>query len=214
MSETPNYQRFFAELKRRHVFLVAAVYGATAFVIVQAADVLREALRLPEAFLTGVTVLALLGVPLALVLPWAYERTPDGVQKTAVAETGEIESIASEPAGKRWPIGLAALAGTALLATSAWWVLKPGSTDGRSYDSIAVLPFVNMTGEAEDEYLADGMAEELLNALVRIEGLKVASRTSAFAFKGSATDARTIGDSLGGIRDDPRFQELEARFGF
>ena len=197
MSEPHPYQRFFAELKRRHVFRVAAVYGATAFVIVQAADVLQEALRLPEAFLTGVAVLALLGFPLALVLAWAYERTPDGVRKTEVAESGEIESIASAPAGKRWPIGLAALAGAALLATSAWWVLKPDSADGRSYESIAVLPFVNMTGEAEDEYLADGMAEELLNALVRIEGLKVASRTSAFAFKGSATDARTIGDSLG-----------------
>jgi adenylate cyclase len=197
VSEPHPYQRFFAELKRRHVFRVAAVYGATAFVIVQAADVLQEALRLPEAFLTGVAVLALLGFPLALVLAWAYERTPDGVRKTEVAESGEIESIASAPAGKRWPIGLAALAGAALLATSAWWVLKPDSTEDRSYDSIAVLPFVNMTGEAEDEYLADGMAEELLNALVRIEGLKVASRTSAFAFKGSATDARTIGDSLG-----------------
>jgi TolB-like protein len=197
MSETPGHQRFFAELKRRQVFRVAAVYGATAFVIVQAADVLQEALRLPESFLTGVAVLALLGFPLALVLAWAYERTPDGVRKTGDAESGEIESIASAPAGKRWPIGLAALAGAALLATSAWWVLKPDSTEDRSYGSIAVLPFVNMTGEAEDEYLADGMAEELLNALVRIEGLKVASRTSAFAFKGSATDARTIGDSLG-----------------
>ena len=76
------------------MFRVAAEYGATAFVIVQAADVLQEALRLPEAFLTGVAVLALLGFPLA------------------------------------------ALAGAALLATSAWWVLKPGSTDGRSYESI------------------------------------------------------------------------------
>ena len=197
MSETPGHRRFFAELKRRQVFRVAAVYGGAAFVIVQAADVLQEALRLPAAFLTGVTVLALLGFPLALVLAWAYERTPEGVRKTVDAESGEIESIASAPAGKRWPIGLAALAGAALLATSAWWVLKPDSSGGRSYESIAVLPFVNMTGEAEDEYLADGMAEELLNALVRIEGLKVASRTSAFAFKGSATDARTIGDSLG-----------------
>jgi TolB-like protein len=197
MSETPGHQRFFAELKRRHVFRVAAVYGGAAFVIVQAADVLQEALRLPAAFLTSVTVLALLGFPLALVLAWAYERTPEGVRKTVDAESGEIESIASAPAGKRWPIGLAALAGAALLATSAWWVLRPDSSGGRSYESIAVLPFVNMTGEAEDEYLADGMAEELLNALVRIEGLKVASRTSAFAFKGSATDARTIGDSLG-----------------
>jgi len=197
MSETPNYQRFFAELKRRRVFRVAAVYGATSFVVVQAADVLQEALRLPAAFLTAVTVLALLGFPIALVLAWAYDRTPHGVVRTATATSEEIEAITSAPASRRWPIGLAALGGAALMATGAWWVLRPGSADARNYESIAVLPFVNMTGDAEDEYLADGMAEELLNALVRIEGLKVASRTSAFAFKGSAIDARTIGDSLG-----------------
>jgi len=197
MSETPGYQRFFAELKRRKVFRVAAVYGATSFVVVQAADVLQEALRLPAAFLTGVAVLALLGFPLAIVLAWAYERTSEGVKKTVPAAEGELEAIAAAPAAKRWPLGLAALAGAALLALGAWWVLKPDSADVRAYESIAVLPFVNMTGDAEDEYLADGMAEELLNALVRIEGLKVASRTSAFAFKGSAIDARTIGDSLG-----------------
>ncbi|MGB5676022.1 MAG: hypothetical protein WBO43_15935, partial [Gemmatimonadota bacterium] len=73
MPETPSHQRFFAELKRRQVFRVAAVYGATAFVVVQAADVLQEALRLPAAFLTAVTVLALLGFPLAIVLAWAYD---------------------------------------------------------------------------------------------------------------------------------------------
>ena len=197
MSDPNGYKRFFAELKRRRVFRVAAVYGATSFVVVQAADVLQEALRLPAAFLTAVAVLALLGFPIALVLAWAYERTPDGVQKTQLAESGEIEAITSAPAGKRWPIGLAALGGAALMVAGAWWVLKPDSADVRAYESIAVLPFVNMTGDAEDEYLADGMAEELLNALVRIEGLKVASRTSAFAFKGSAIDARAIGDSLG-----------------
>jgi len=197
MSEPHGYQRFLAELKRRRVFRVAAVYGATSFVVVQAADVLQEALRLPAAFLTAVAVFALLGFPIALVLAWAYERTPHGVQKTTSATTGEIEAITSAPAAKRWPIGLAALGGAALMAAGAWWVLKPDSGGARAYESIAVLPFVNMTGDPEDEYLADGMAEELLNALVRIEGLKVASRTSAFAFKGSAIDARTIGDSLG-----------------
>ena len=79
MSEPRSYQRLFAELKRRHVFRVAAVYGATAFVVLQVADLLQEALRLPEAFLTGTTVLALLGFPIALVLAWAFEMTADGV---------------------------------------------------------------------------------------------------------------------------------------
>jgi adenylate cyclase len=195
--ETPHgYQRFFAELKRRHVFRVAAVYGATAFVVVQAADLLQEALRLPPSFLTGVTVLALLGFPLALVLAWAYERTPEGVRKTGAATREEIDAIASAPAARRWPVGLAALAGAALLAVGAWWVLRPEPAEARSYDSIAVLPFVNMSGDPEDAYLGDGMAEELLNALTRIPGLAVASRTSSFALRESPLGAPAIGDSL------------------
>jgi TolB-like protein len=197
MSETPGFQRLFAELKRRRVFRVAAVYGATAFVVVQVADLLQEALRLPEAFLTGTAVLALLGFPLAIVLAWAYERTSQGVQKTTPAAEGELEAIAAAPAAKRWPLGLAALAGSVLLALGAWWVLGPDAAEAKSYDSIAVLPFVNMTGAPEDEYLGDGMAEELLNALFRIEGLDVASRTSAFAFKGTSVGTEAIADSLG-----------------
>ena len=197
MSETPAFQRLLAELKRRRVFRVAAVYGATAFVVVQVADLLQEALRLPEVFLTVAAVLALLGFPLAIVLAWAYERTSEGVQKTSPAAKGELEAIAAAPAAKRWPLGLAALAGAALLALGAWWVLNPDRAEAKSYDSIAVLPFVNMTGDPEDEYLGDGMAEELLNALFRIEGLDVASRTSAFAFKGSSVRAEAIADSLG-----------------
>ena len=82
MSEARSYQRLFAELKRRHVFRVAAVYGATAFVVVQVADLLQEALRLPEAFLTGTAVLALLGFPIYVVLAWAFENTTDGVVRT------------------------------------------------------------------------------------------------------------------------------------
>jgi adenylate cyclase len=93
-------------------------------------------------------------------------------------------------------LGLAAVAGAVLLGLGAWWVLRSPDEGARHYDSIAVLPFVNMSGEEADEYLGDGLAEELLNSLVRIEGLKVASRTSAFAFKGTAADTRTIADSL------------------
>jgi TolB-like protein len=197
MTDTPGFQRFFAELKRRHVFRVAAVYGAVAFVVVQVADLLQEALRLPEAVLTGTAVLALLGFPLAVVLAWVYERTAQGVRKTTPAAEGELEAIAAAPAARRWPLGLAALAGAVLTALGAWWVLGPRSAEARSYDSIAVLPFVNMTGDPEDEDLGDGMAEELLNALFRIEGLDVASRTSAFAFKGSNVGTEAIADSLG-----------------
>ena len=197
MSESTGFTHFLAELKRRKVFRVTAVYGAASFGILQAADILFPRVGLPDWTVTLVAALALAGFPLALILSWAFERTPEGVQKTDPAVTGELEAIASEPARNRWPLGLAALGGVLLLGFSAWWVLgRPDSAEAGTYDSIAVLPFVNMTGEEENEYLGDGLAEELLNALAGIGGLKVESRTSSFAFKGSNLGATEIGDSL------------------
>ncbi len=202
LSEPRSYQRFFAELKRRHVFRVAAVYGATAFVVMQVADLLQEGLRLPESFLTVVTVLALLGFPIAVAMAWVYERTAGGVVHTEPPADGELEEIVAAPPAKRWPAGLAGAAGTALLLVGAWWTLgRPaapvGADDAEGYESIAVLPFVNMSGVGEDEYFSEGLSEELLNVLARIDGLKVAARTSSFAFKNSDADIREIGQTLG-----------------
>ncbi|MFW6084251.1 MAG: adenylyl cyclase, partial [Gemmatimonadota bacterium] len=198
MADPPGYQRFFAELKRRRVFRVMAVYGVVAFVLLQVVDLLVPALLLPEWTYRLVAILLLLGFPVAVVLAWAFELTPAGVRRTRSATPEEISEIASAPAGRRWPVGLAALAGAALLGLGAGWALSSSADapgDG-AYSSIAVLPFANLTGDEEAEYLGDGLAEELLNALSGIEGLRVPSRTSSFAFKGSPADARTIGDSL------------------
>ncbi len=107
MPETPEPPEILRGSWRRRVFRVAAVYGATAFVVVQAADVLQEALRLPAAFLTAVTVLALLGFPLAIVLAWAYDRTPQGVVRTGSATTEEIAEIVAQLAS---PLALRILA--------------------------------------------------------------------------------------------------------
>ncbi len=201
MSETRGYQRLFAEFKRRRVFRIAAVYGATAFVVLQVADLLQEGLQLPQAFLTAVTVLSLAGFPVALFLAWAYERTPQGVIRTPEPGPDEIEEIVAQPAGRRWPVGIAAAAGTALLLVSSWWALgRPDvpSVAGRvDYSSIAVLPFENLSGNAEDAYFADGLSEELLNALTRVPGLRVAGRTSSFALRDSNLDLKTIADTLG-----------------
>ncbi|MCL7990608.1 MAG: tetratricopeptide repeat protein [marine benthic group bacterium] len=238
-SGTPGYQRFFAELKRREVFRVAAVYGAVGFVVLQVADLLAEGLALPDVVLRTATFLVLLGFPIALVLAWAYERTASGVRRTDPAETSEIEAIAAQPASKRWPSGLLALAGVIALVLGAWWVgrstapgdnmaagtegaagdsgsdivAESGGTAGTSGDavlqlayadlsedgrpSIAVLPFVNMSADEEQQYFADGMTEELLNALAKIRELRVAGRTSSFAYRGQERDLREIGDELG-----------------
>ena len=238
-SGTPGYQRFFAELKRREVFRVAAVYGAVGFVVLQVADLLAEGLALPDVVLRTSTFLVLVGFPIALVLAWAYERTPQGVKRTDPAETSEIDAIVAQPAASRWPSGLLALAGVAALVAGAWWVGRstaPGEGGAAAVDnaggesasgavataagaagasddavlrlayadlteddrpSIAVLPFVNMSADEEQQYFADGMTEELLNALAKIRELRVAGRTSSFAYRGQERDLREIGDELG-----------------
>ena len=105
-----SYQQFFAEMKRRKVFKVAAVYGATAFVLLQVADLLQEALELPGSFMPFILAVTLLGFPIALLLAWAFEVTPEGVQRTGAPIAGEIERMVAAPVSQRWPAGLMALA--------------------------------------------------------------------------------------------------------
>ncbi|MGD8496531.1 MAG: tetratricopeptide repeat protein [Gemmatimonadales bacterium] len=214
-----SHQQLFAELKRRKVFKVAAVYGAVAFGLIQVADPLGQALRLPETFLPFVVAILLLGFPVALVLAWAFEVTPDGVHRTGAAAPGEIEAIVAEPASKRWPAGLLAVAGAAALLGGVWWAgLQTGRSEGGAEaaaagadslqlaygdvaddprPSIAVLPFADMSREHDQEYFSDGMTEELLNTLANIRELRVSGRTSTFAYKDREEDLRTIGDELG-----------------
>jgi len=192
-----SWQRLLADLKRRQVFKVAAVYGAAGFAIVQTADVFVPALRLSPAITTAIALIVILGFPFALVIAWAFEVTPQGVKRTGDAQPGELEAIAADTASRRWPIGLAALLGVALIALSAWWLLSGRIGEGRSYESIAVLPLVNLSGNPDFDYFGDGLAEELLSALSGVDSLRVAARTSSFAFKGRDVDVRTIADSLG-----------------
>ena len=192
----PSYQRLFAEFKRRNVFRVAAVYGATAFVVIEAADLIFPRIPLPEWTIALVVWLALLGFPVALVLAWAYERTPEGMKQTYPAATAELDAIAAQPARRRWPAGVGALVGILLLGLGAWWTLTRSGPGAQTYESIAVLPFTNMSGDEENTWFSDGLAEELINALAGVEDLKVAGRTSSFSLRDQNLDLRTIGDTL------------------
>jgi adenylate cyclase len=210
-----SYQQLFAELKRRKVFKVAGVYGVVAFVLLQVADLLGQGLRLPDTFLPFITAVVLLGFPLALILAWAFEVTPDGVRRTAGAAPGEIERIVAAPAAKRWPAGLLALVGIGALVAGAWWTGRqtaPGTDAGGAPSdaarlaldapeadarpSLAVFPFADMSPEGDQGYFSDGITEELLNVLAKVRELKVAARTSAFAFKGGDLTAQQLGDTL------------------
>jgi TolB-like protein len=133
MSDTHSHQRFFAELRRRHVFRVAGVYGATAFVVLQVAELLGQGLQLPDTFLSVITVLAIVCFPIALLVAWAYERTPDGVQRTDMLTSGEVSELAGLPALRRWPSGIIALVGISMFAVGLWLTLdRPGDAGDRA----------------------------------------------------------------------------------
>jgi TolB-like protein/Tfp pilus assembly protein PilF len=198
----PRYQRLFAELKRRRVFRVMAVYGAASFAVLQAVDLLVPVLGLSDSVTQGVALFLLLGAPVAIFLEWAFELTPEGLRRTTEAAPGELTEIIRAPASKRWPSGLLALAGMAAMLAGAWYVGRQ-SVAGSGADpaemsaaSIAVLPFVNMSSDPEQEFFSDGISEELLNLLAKIPELRVASRTSAFSFKGQEIEIPEIARRL------------------
>jgi adenylate cyclase len=214
---TPAYQRFFAELKRRKVFRVMAVYGIVGFIVLQVVDLAVPALLLPDWTDRLIALLLLAGFPVAVVLAWAFEQTPQGFKRTERATSAEIDAIVAAPAHERWPAGVLALLGVALLS-GGWWLGQRSAIEagvaGRedstaelrlalaeeqrdSLPSLVVLPFVDMSPDRDQGYFGDGITEELGNTMARIRKLKVLGRTSAFAYKGEDKDLRAIGTELG-----------------
>jgi adenylate cyclase len=195
--------RFLAELKRRRVFRVTAMYAAAAFIVAQVADIAFPALRLPEWALTLVIVLLLLGLPVALALSWAFELTPQGL----VRDEGEIPADRIEPAAghvPRWrAVPVAVAVGTIVAALAAGYVVFPAADFGTAVQpttesdrSIAILPFENLSADPEQEYFSDGLTEEILNAISMIPGVHVAARGSAFSFKGQRVPVDSIASAL------------------
>ena len=176
---------FFEELKQRRVIRVATVYLVVAWVAIQAASIALPAFDAPPWTLRFVILLFALGFPLALLLSWALDVTPEGLRFTA-GKVGNKRMAALS-------LGLVALA-------VAWYFLGQPAFRGGSKAperSIAVLPFVNMSGNAANDYFSDGLAETTLDMLAQVPDLKVIARTSSFAFKGKSTDMREIGRQLG-----------------
>jgi TolB-like protein/tetratricopeptide (TPR) repeat protein len=176
-----------AELKRRKVFKVGAAYLVVAWLAVQAVSIGFPAFDAPPWVLRVFILVAMLGFPIALVFAWAFDRTPDGVK--AEARTRASAGVY--------------LGAVALVALALGWYFKgqpsyrAGDIPASSGPSVAVLPFANMSGKADEDYFSDGMTEELLNVLAKIPKLNVAARTSVFEFKGKGGDVREIGRKLG-----------------
>jgi adenylate cyclase len=186
---------FLAEFRRRRVGKVAVAYGAVAWAVTESASVVLPALGVPEWAMTFLVVFLLVGFPIAMVLAWVFDVSPTGIQRTE-----PLPADASRPQMQfrtRAAFGVAVL----LAMTGLGYLLYERGL-GRAeasgkHNSIAVLPFTNLSGDASKDYFSDGMSEELLNLLARVPGLKVAARTSAFAFKGRNIDIREVGKELG-----------------
>ncbi|GAB5410301.1 MAG: hypothetical protein BalsKO_26660 [Balneolaceae bacterium] len=193
---------FIQELKRRNVFKVAAAYGIASWLLAQIANVLEEALELP-AWFDAITVSALLiGFPIAIIFAWAFELTPDGIKKSR--EVNITESVTSSTGKKLNGIIITILSMAVIFLlvervffAEAAFIENQSELADIETTSIAVLPFVNMSGDEENEYFSDGLSEELLNALAKVEDMKVAGRTSSFKFKGQNEDLKIVGDQLG-----------------
>ncbi len=203
---------FFEELKRRNVIKVGIAYAVGAWLLLQLTDVLIDLLDLPETAGKYVILLLVIGFPLAVFFAWAFEMTPEGIKREADVDRSESITHITSQKLNRTIITVLSLAlaffvfdkfstgsepqsepTLAEVATST----EPVTAEQQSADkSIAVLPFVNMSADANNEYFSDGLSEELLNLLAKVDGLKVAARTSSFKFKGKDVDIAEIGEKL------------------
>jgi TolB-like protein len=188
----------FAELKRRHVFRVAIAYLAVAWLVLQVANIVSPILELPPVFERGVLVALAIGFPIALVFAWALELTPDGIRRETKSDHGSAPNSTSRRLNAVI-IGVLSIAVTLFaLDRFVWNETGPPreiTTDGQQ--KIAVLPFVNMSDDPQQEYFSDGLSEELLNLLAQIPELRVTSRTSAFSFKDKDVTIPEVGRALG-----------------
>src|SRR5213078_3224978 len=199
-----NSENFFAELKRRNVYKVAVAYAIVGWLLIQIATQVFPFLEIPNWVVRLVIALVAIGFPIALIIAWAFELTPEGIKRT---EDVHLPSGSSSK-NRTWiyvaVIGAAISVGLFFIGrytaprTSATEREHPPAVAGPvPGKSIAVLPLLNESGDPRDEYFSDGLSEELIAALAQINGLKVIGRSSSFRFKDRHEEPKAIGEKLG-----------------
>jgi len=203
----------FNELKRRNVFRVGIAYLVGAWLLLQIADVVLNNIEAPGWVFKAIMLLVGIGLPISLFFAWAFELTPDGVKRES--EVDRSQSIRTQT-GQKLNVGIIVILVIALsyfvwesrfdddVATPAPVESTVAVTEEPTAEetvtelqSVAILTFVNMSSDPEQEYFSDGITEEIINAVVKIPGLSVPARTSVFGFKGQQGDVRKIGQELG-----------------
>jgi serine/threonine-protein kinase len=204
-----NLQNFFSELRRRNVYKVAVAYAVVAWLLVQAASILFPTFDAPPWVMKVLVAVIVIGFPLALILSWAFEITPEGIKREE--DVSPNESI-SRRTGRKI-VGITIVVAVFAAGLFVFQLLRPrltstglpstarmSSSEGNQAPkekSVAVLAFDNLSDDKGSEYFSDGISEELLTVLQKIPGLHVAARTSAFSFKGKSATAQEIGQKLG-----------------
>ena len=186
---------FVEELRRRHVVRVATAYAVTSWLILQSVDVVFPILGLDEALGRPILAILLVGFPIALVLTWYFEITPEGIKRDRQVR----ESSLPRPTGRTLDriIIVVLVFAVGLLLFDKLVLQKPArQAPAAQLTSIAVLPFVNGSGQAENEYFSDGLTETLMYMLSQLPELRVAARTSVFSFKDRDEDVREIARQL------------------
>lgn len=203
---------FFAELKRRNVIRVSIAYAIAAWFLLQLSDLVLENIAAPEWVMQAIMLLLAIGLPIVVIFAWAFEMTPEGIKKEK--DVDRSQSITSMTGRKldRMIIGiLTVVVGYLLIdklvledtvpspVTNTEIVVSEAEVEKtvETGPSVAVLPFVNMSGDKENEYFSDGLTETLLHMLAQLPELRVAARTSSFAFKGKDTGIAEISKTLG-----------------
>jgi TolB-like protein/Flp pilus assembly protein TadD len=204
-----NPKGFFGELKRRNVYKVAVAYAVVGWLLIQVATQVFPFLDIPNWAIRLVILLTALGFPIALIIAWAFELTPEGIRRTEDADAAGQRS--------RGGIWMALVVIAAALSLGLFFLGRYSAGNARSQNpalrgsgvasseavtalpekSVAVLPLLNESGDPKDEYFADGLSEELIAALAQINGLKVIGRSSSFRFKDRHEEPKAIGEKLG-----------------
>src|SRR6516162_6560876 len=194
-----NLPNLLTELKRRNVYKVAVAYAVVGWLLIQVATQVFPFLEIPNWTIRLVILLTALGFPVALIIAWAFELTPEGIKRTEAADAAQQRSR-----GRVW-IAIVVIAAALSLGLFFLGRYTVGRATPRQSEaaavvsdkSIAVLPLVNTSGDPSNEYFSDGLSEELIAVLAKIPELKVIGRSSSFFFKGSSGDSASIGQKLG-----------------
>ncbi len=188
---------FFSELKRRNVYKVAVAYAIVGWLLIQIATQVFPFFEIPNWGVRLVVLLIMVGFPIALVIAWAFELTPQGIKRTEVADALPAASARKKHAWI-YITGAAALLSIGIFFVGRYTAAtKQSSPVDVSAKSIAVLPLLNESGDPNDEYFSDGLSEELIAALGQIKDVKVIGRSSSFRFRDTKEEPKTVGEKLG-----------------